>query len=82
MVPEIGNGFVVGTHNLRGVTTRGAFDGGDQERTLADKYAEWASAIVSKWPHTAGLLRRIADSYQREAQMNDQQAERLDQFGF
>lgn len=82
MVPEIGNGFVVGTHNLRGVTTRGAFDGGDQERTLADKYAEWASAIVSKWPYTAGLLRRIADSYQREAQMNDQQAERLDQFGF
>lgn len=79
---EIGNGFVVGTHNLRGVTTRGAFDGGDQERALADKYVEWASAIVSKWPHTAGLLRRIADSYQREAQMNDQQAERLDQFGF
>lgn len=82
MVPEIGNGFVAGTHNLRRVTTRGAYDGGDQERTLADKYAEWASAIASKWPHTAGLLRRIVESYQHEAQMNDQRAERLDQFGF
>ena len=82
MVPAIGIGFDVGTHNLRGVTSRGAFDGGDQERTLADKYVEWASAITSKWPHTAGLLRRIADSYKREAQRNDQQADQLDQFGF
>ena len=82
IAPEIGNGFVIGTHNLRGVTSRGAFDGGDQERTLADQYTEWASAIASKWPHTAGLLRRIADSYQCEAQRNDQQADQLDQFGF
>ena len=80
--PGIGNGFVVGTRNLRGVTTRGAFDGGDQERALADKYTRWASAIASKWPHTAGLLRRIAESYQHEAQRNDQEANRRDQFGF
>ncbi|MDE0363366.1 MAG: hypothetical protein OXI74_19490 [Rhodospirillaceae bacterium] len=82
MVPAIGIGFDVGTHNLRGVTSRGAFDGGDQERTLADKYAEWALAIASKWPHTAGLLWRIAESYQHEAQRIDQEADRLDQFGF
>ncbi len=80
MAPEIGNGFVVGTHNLRGVTSRGAFDGGDQERALAARYTKWASAIAFKWPHTAGLLLRIAESYQLEAQRNDQEANRLDQY--
>ena len=79
---HIGNGFVIGKHNLRGVTTRSMFAGGDQEHTLTDKYQEQASMMASKWPHTATLLRRIADGYKREAQWYDQESDELDQFGF
>ena len=79
---RIGNGFVIGKHNLRGVTSRAAFAGGDQERELVDKYQRQASSMDSKWPHTAALLRRIADGYKREAQWYDQESDELDQFGF
>ena len=79
---HIGNGFGSGTINLRGVTTRAIFAGGDQERALADKYREQASMMASKCPHTATLLQRIADSYQRQAQWHDQESDELDQFGF
>lgn len=79
---HIGNGFDSGTFNLRGVTMRDPFAGGDQERALADKYQHQASMMASKWPHTAALLQRIADSYQRQAQWHDQESDELDQFGF
>ena len=79
---SVGDGFMAGTHNLRGITTRGAFEGGHQERTLADEYREQAVTIASKWPYTASLLRRVADSYQHEARRNDREADEIDQFGF
>ncbi len=79
---HIGDGFVTGSHNLSGVTTRAVFSGGDQERTLADEYNKQAGLIASRWPNTASLLRCIADSYQHEAQRNDRKAEERDQFGF
>ena len=79
---HIGNGFDSGTFNLRGVTMRDPFAGGNQERALADKYQQQASMMASKWPHTAALLQRIADSYQRQAQWHDQESDELDQFGF
>ena len=78
----IGNGFATGTYNLRGVTSRGAFDGGGQERTMSGEYRRQANEIGSRWPTTAGLLRRIAESYEREAQWHDQDAEERDRFGF
>ena len=78
----IGNGFTTGTHNLRGVTTRDAFDGGGQERTLVEEFRRQADEIAARWPTTAGLLRRIAESYEREAQWHDQDAEERDRFGF
>ena len=79
---HIGNGFDSGTFNLRGVTMRDPFAGGDQERALADKYQEQASMMASKWPHTAALLQRIVGDYQHEAQWHDQESDELDQFGF
>lgn len=35
---ELKNGLVIGRLNSRGVTSRGVYDGGDQERTLTAKY--------------------------------------------
>ena len=42
---NMGNGFTVGTHNLRGVTSRGAFEGGTQERTLSGELRRRANEI-------------------------------------
>ena len=77
---QIGKGFITGTHNLRGVTTRDPLQGGDQERALEDEYSEQAAKIASKWPHTASLLRSIRESYRHEAQWHDDEAEERDQF--
>ncbi len=79
---NMGNGFAVGTHNRRGVTIRGVFDGGGQERTLVEEYGRQANEIAARWPNTAGLLRRIAESYEREAQWHDRDAAERDLFGF
>lgn len=74
--PRIDTGLHIGKTNQRGVTSRGVFDGGDQERVLENEYREMAAKIATKWPRTARILRGIADSYQREARRNDAQAER------
>ena len=80
-LPYMGRGFVVGKRNLRGVTQRGVFDGGDQERYLAKDYQEHAARLVPERPFTAMLLREIADSYEREGRRNDDEASWSDQFG-
>jgi hypothetical protein len=80
LVESIGNaridtGLHIGKANRRGVTTRGVFDGGDQERALEQTYREMASKVATRWPRTARVLRGMADSYQAEARRNDADAE-------
>lgn len=70
-----GQGFHIGTKNRRGVTMRGPFDGGDQERTLAEQYQHDAKQIAGRWPFTAQILRSLASSYNREGQHEDHEAE-------
>ena len=77
---HIGIGFTMGKNNLRGVTTRGVFDGGAQEKSLADKYRQDAAKIGARWPFTAQLLRQLSTSYEVEARREDQQADWSDQF--
>ena len=79
--PRLGLGFVVGKRNLRGVTTRGVFDGGAQETSLAESYREDAQLIAAQWPTTANLLRGIADSYKNDSLREDNEAAWLDRFG-
>lgn len=74
---RIETGLHIGRTNQRGVTSRGIFDGGDQERTLEQEYRDMAGRISTKWPRTARVLRGIADNYQREAGRNDAEAERV-----
>lgn len=81
IIENIGNthidtGLHIGKTNQRGVTSRGMFDGGDQERELEKEYREMATKIATRWPRTARVLRGIADSYQHEARRNDADAER------
>lgn len=82
IIENIGNarldtGLHIGKINKRGVTSRGIFDGGDLERELEKKYREMASAISTRWPRTARVLRGIADDYQQEARRHDSEAERM-----
>jgi excisionase family DNA binding protein len=86
IIENIGNarldtGLHIGKTNKRGVTSRGIFDGGDQERELEKEYREMATKISTRWPRTARILRSIADSYQHEARRNDSEAERMSDDG-
>ena len=79
---HIGIGFRVGRCNQRGVTSRGVYDGGAQERSLAEGYRSDASRISSRWPFTAKLLREIADRYDAEAREVDSRAKWTDEAEF
>lgn len=70
----VGDGFVMGVHNRRGMTSRDPRDGGQQERDLADCYAGYASRAEIEAPFTASLLRRLAEGYRHDAKRHDQDA--------
>lgn len=74
---RLDTGLHIGLTNRRGFTTRGAFDGGNQERELELKYRGMAANASSRWPRTARVLRGIADSYRQEARRFDADAEHL-----
>lgn len=74
---RIDTGLHIGKTNQRGATSRGVFDGGDQERVLEQQYREMASKIATRWPRTARILRGIVDSYQQDARRNDAEAEQV-----
>lgn len=71
-------GFRIGKANRRGVTTRMPGAGGNLERDEAVKYRGWANAIAFGHPHTAKALNELADSYERQAKREDEDAERRD----
>jgi len=73
---DLEQGFVVGVHNSRGVTSRGMTDGGSLERDLAKYYHRCAEETALEWHRTSGVLEQIAASYEHEAERHDDDAER------
>jgi hypothetical protein len=67
--------FHMSRYNRRGVTSRGMFDGGQQERNLAAWYATQAKALTPRWSRTAAILRDFERTYLGEARYQDLQAE-------
>ena len=67
-------GFRIGKTNQLGVTSRGIFDGGDQERELAEGYRRDAARITARWPSTARLLRELAEGYEARGRHEDTRA--------
>jgi hypothetical protein len=61
--------------NMRGVTSRGFFEGGAQERSLAQEYETWAGKVRVKWPRSAAVLETIAKSWREDARREDIRAE-------
>ena len=68
---KIYEGFNLGAQNSRGGTFRAMGEGGAQERELAEKYRNWAGRRAFDYPHVAGVLESIADSYDRLAEWMD-----------
>lgn len=77
---EIERGFEVRVFNNRGVTTRALTDGGAQERSIAQRYSDYAAQINDKYPRTAAMLRRIAEGYLEQARREDTNAEITEDF--
>ena len=59
--------------NMRGMYSRGPYEGGDQERELA-KTNYQAAVLSSAWPRTAALLQAIAKMWDEEAKRADLEA--------
>lgn len=79
IVETVGNrrletGMHIGLANARGVTSRGVYDGGEQERRLAADYRRYANLTANDWPRTSKMLRGIAEDYERDARREDAEA--------
>jgi hypothetical protein len=71
---SIESGIHTGVINDRGTTSRGVYDGGKQEWDLAAKYRDWSKQTATEWPRTSRVLRRLAESYERDARREDAEA--------
>lgn len=67
-------GYHLGVVNDRGVTSRGVFEGGNQERVLARQYGDWATQTAGRWRRTSRLLRLLSEDYERDARREDERA--------
>lgn len=71
------SGLAIGVVNSRDVTTRGIYDGGTQEWSLAAKYRRWGEALINRWERAGRVLMQLADEYERQARREDLQADAL-----
>jgi hypothetical protein len=72
--PDVERGFMIGRFNSRGTTSRGPYDGGEQERELVKKYLEYAEKVKDTSYRTAEILRKMAQRYERDAIQEDNEA--------
>lgn len=73
---DVLRGMHTGLVNRRGVTTRSPYEGGQQERELAAKYRAWADAQRTWCPTIATTLDDVAEHYEREANVHDDDVDR------
>jgi len=66
--------FCMGVRNARGVTTRSPYDGGEQERRLAERYRDLAARYGNSHPRLSESLISIAEGYEWDARREDEQA--------
>jgi hypothetical protein len=71
---DIRRGFLTGTMNKRGVTSRSPDEGGGQERGLAEEFRKYARALQNSHVHLAAALEEVARSYERYGLREDLEA--------
>ena len=67
------DGLLTGKFNLRRTVTRVMYEGGQQEREIAEKYKEWASQR-EQFPRTKEMLLKAADEFEDRAIRIDNKA--------
>lgn len=70
---DIEQGIMIQRHNMRGVVHKAMYEGGDQERGVAEQVRRWARAVAA-WPRTGAMLRRLADSWDDFGKREDERA--------
>lgn len=73
--PDVERGMMIGRYNMRGVYMKAMFEGGKQERDLAQQYREWAKANAA-FPRTKAMLNAVAKRWDAYAKEADEQASR------
>jgi hypothetical protein len=71
---DVEDGIRIEQFNSRGVTSRAPQEGGGQERLLAAQWRAWADTVGPRWPRTQAMLIDIAESWEREAAREDDDA--------
>lgn len=69
-------GLLTERFNMRGVHSRGLYDGGQQERDLASLYREWAAASAG-YSRMSAVLTKMAERWDADASRQDDRAETL-----
>jgi hypothetical protein len=72
---HIDRGLEVERHNMRGIYNKALYEGGDQERALADQYRRWADISRARWPRMVRVLETIAEGWEAYARREDAEAE-------
>jgi hypothetical protein len=72
---ELDNGLSVGIYNKRGTVTKSIFEGGQQEKELAEQFRKYADKWAIRYPRTASILTKIAEGYENEGKREDKEAE-------
>ena len=67
-------GIRIERFNMRGVHFHARYGGGDEERSLATQYYDYAAAMTA-WPRTQALLRSIAGNWEADAARQDEWSE-------
>lgn len=69
---DIRRGFHTGVRNSRGVTSRMPYDGGKQEREVAEEFRRFSSHWKDSKPNLAAMIENLAKSYEHEARRHDE----------
>ncbi|MFA7434575.1 MAG: hypothetical protein WCZ72_12810 [Gemmobacter sp.] len=69
---DIRRGFHTGVHDSRGVTTRMPYDGGEQERQVAEEFRCFSNHWQNSKPNLSAMIENLAKSYEYEAQRYDE----------
>lgn len=72
---EIDRGLEIEGYNMRGIYNNALYEGGDQERALANQYRGWANSARARWPRTARVLETIAEGWEAYTRREDAEAE-------
>lgn len=72
---DMRRGFSTEVFNKRGVTCRSLWDGGAQERDLANYYRNQAERVQYTHPIVAAMLEGVAKNYERHGKYQDNEAD-------